>query len=84
MVEFKRIYGDRVRLFRAILACMSRPNKVPIGRSSVPETNLWSYKVSFGRSTRPGSSPVIAESRTTNLPLTRTCGIPTGRAAGVS
>ena len=30
MVEFERIYGDRVNLFGAILGRISRPNKLPI------------------------------------------------------
>jgi hypothetical protein len=32
MVEFERIYGDRVNLFGAILGRISRPNKLPITR----------------------------------------------------
>jgi hypothetical protein len=31
MVEFERIYGDRVNLFGAILGRISRPNKLPLG-----------------------------------------------------
>jgi hypothetical protein len=30
MVEFERIYGDRVNLFGAILGRISRPNKLPL------------------------------------------------------
>ena len=30
MVEFERIYGDRVNLFGAILGRISRPNKLPV------------------------------------------------------
>jgi hypothetical protein len=30
MVKLERIYGDRADLFRAILARISRPNKLPI------------------------------------------------------
>jgi hypothetical protein len=33
MVEFERIYGDRVNLFGAILARISRPNKLPVDAS---------------------------------------------------
>jgi hypothetical protein len=33
MVEFERIYGDRVNLFGAILGRISRPNKLPVGNS---------------------------------------------------
>jgi hypothetical protein len=32
MVEFERIYGDRVNLFGAILGRISRPNKLPLQR----------------------------------------------------
>src|SRR5215204_1953941 len=28
-LTFRRIYGDRASLFRAILACISHPNKLP-------------------------------------------------------
>jgi hypothetical protein len=35
MVEFERIYGDRVNLFGAILGRISRPNKLPLYRSGL-------------------------------------------------
>ena len=35
MVEFERIYGDRVNLFGTILGRISRPNKLPLYGSSV-------------------------------------------------
>src|SRR5215217_6675001 len=31
-LTFRRIYGDRASLFRAILACISHPNKLPLMR----------------------------------------------------
>jgi hypothetical protein len=31
MVEFKLIYGDRASLWRAVLARISRSNKLPVG-----------------------------------------------------
>src|SRR5215217_1027840 len=31
-LTFRRIYGDRASLFRAILACISHPNKLPLAR----------------------------------------------------
>ena len=34
MVEFERIYGDRVNLFGAILGRISRPNKLPLEQFS--------------------------------------------------
>src|SRR5215208_7654312 len=37
-LTFRRIYGDRASLFRAILACISHPNKLPLdqGRGEQP------------------------------------------------
>jgi hypothetical protein len=50
MVEFERIYGDRVNLFGAILGRISRPNKLPLGS--------W---VNRGRWLRENASPLGGE-----------------------